>query len=327
MPFHPEGSSAVAWTRWWEIVPSHSTSAKMTTTRLRGASRLLTRCQREYGWKEDLAKRVLLAYKDFIYAGSFLPSDKKDWLLPSPYVHKVWQQHIFDTKHYANDCQQLLGHFLQYNLYRQDDDLVTKYQKTIEFIKEKTGQDQLDDLVWKFQYPISFSNSNLKSSKNASETLHQAKPTPLKRSLSYVENDGNDDDDQEEKSKNDEVPQERPQKRTRRSERKHPWDKKSADAPTQIQIHFQLAKSCLESKQNENSLMKDFALAKHVPLNRIFLEFAKSQEIERKCLTFRCNGTVLEGTETLHVLRKQHSTSDNENGAITIACESALVEC
>jgi hypothetical protein len=327
-PFHPEGSSAVSWTTWWEIVPSSASS-----TRLSGAFRLLTRCQNQFGWKEDLAKRVLLAYKDFIYACSFLPSD--NWLLPSPHVHKMWQQHIFDTKQYAQDCQLLLGKFLHYNLYKQtvDEDLVEKYRTTIEFIKDKTSQDELDNLVWKFQ-----DSTAITSSGNHHHLLRTV-DTPLKRSLSSTEDDdGDDDKDEDEDTTSDTVLQKRPQKRIRRLERKHPWDKSETDAHATIQIHFQpTSKNCLEQKQeqanDENTgfalMVKDFELAKHVPLNRIFLEFAKGQKVERKCLTFRCHGKVLEGTETPHVLRKNSIVEEKQNGdnVISIECESVLLEC
>eukprot|EP00980_Cylindrotheca_fusiformis_P002487 scaffold585_cov97-Cylindrotheca_fusiformis.AAC.1 len=414
--FHPQGSSAVSWMRWWEIVPLSSSSMKQHR-RLSGATRLYYRCQREFGWTLDLTRRVLLAYKDFLYASSFLLdiSDDKDkndsnnhWLIPSPYVHQMWQQHIFDTKQYAKDCQQLLGCYLHYNLYdeqkQNQQDLVETYQKTIAFIKEKTGQDELDTVVWKFQdtsasrtsddatlhngtfsktqeeeddaATIATASSTIASTTTPTSSVmttntnrhstttqepdvskkeeEEEAAASLKRTLRKAQN-YDDDDQTEEKTASTssspientvhdqnavELQERRPFKRIRGSmgmrRKQHPWDVTKTNASYSIQIHYQpitncfttaAAKGAKEGSNDSDSNRRSHTfedVPKHIPLNRIFLDFAKSLQLDRASLRFRYKnnnddakneGMVLEGTETLHSLRKNSELKENGNNS------------
>jgi hypothetical protein len=330
--FHPEGSSAVAWSTWWEISSTH-------TKKKSGASRLLDRCLREYDWSFDYGKAVLHGYKDFLYVCSFLPSE--NWLIPSISIHKMWQQHIFDTRNYANDCQVLLGQFLYYNLYDADSEDEQKQRETVKFIKEKTNQKHLDEVVWGYD-----SNLSHLSSISNNTPLKQPCSTPLKRSASRIGGVTpfrmNRIDSNNPRSLKSPI-RERPFKKPRASllgDRKHPWD--TNQAPIAIQINYLPGKkNCFELRKNnendENTVKtKIFQLERHIPLNRVFLEFASLQNIERKCLSFqmgtdssdKTNNTSLKlgGTETLHSLSKDLATS-MKNSTIVIHCKHSLLEC
>ncbi|CAJ1937500.1 unnamed protein product [Cylindrotheca closterium] len=216
-------ASTVAWSTWWELPPTLSgandKAAKFPTSSGRGggggALRLLHRCQAEYGWDLEAAKRIVKAYKDFLHAASFLPSNH--WLMPCPLVDQIWQLHIWDTQHYESDCQLLMGRIVHYNNYlleNDNDDFdndnddgisndgATKNQQksqqehqrhqhrqrrrrhkrqliknTIQFICEKTNQEQLDPKVWQFGGSTGSSGSSGSSSR-ASTMNNQQQPKP-----------------------------------------------------------------------------------------------------------------------------------------------------
>eukprot|EP00523_Entomoneis_sp_CCMP467_P007028 CAMPEP_0168735776 /NCGR_PEP_ID=MMETSP0724-20121128/9514_1 /TAXON_ID=265536 /ORGANISM="Amphiprora sp., Strain CCMP467" /LENGTH=241 /DNA_ID=CAMNT_0008782943 /DNA_START=89 /DNA_END=814 /DNA_ORIENTATION=- len=81
---------------------------------LQGATPLVMRCMRVYHWKEEHARRVLQAYRQFIQ----LKIDQEDWyakkLVPCGEVEKMWKEHIVDMDNYYLDMMLLTGHILKY---------------------------------------------------------------------------------------------------------------------------------------------------------------------------------------------------------------------
>lgn len=93
-------------TTWWEINPKQLK---------RGATPLVNRCIRAYGWSELFALRVLEGYKQFLtWKKSF-----EDWdgltLSPSLPIKMMWQQHLLDSHNYQSDCMLLFGNLMHYD--------------------------------------------------------------------------------------------------------------------------------------------------------------------------------------------------------------------
>ncbi len=95
---------------WWmmDLSPVEETS-------LQGASVLVKRCMRTYGWDELKARKVLAAYRQFI----ILKKELKDWdatiLSPCHLVDQMWHCHILDVVNYCHDMMLLCGHFVGHN--------------------------------------------------------------------------------------------------------------------------------------------------------------------------------------------------------------------
>ena len=92
---------------WWIVLRG----AKLT----RGATPLVNRCIRNYGWSEAYATRVLKGYKQFCaWKQAF-----EDWddaaLAPPVPIRQMWQQHLLDSHYYQTDCMTLFGHVLHYS--------------------------------------------------------------------------------------------------------------------------------------------------------------------------------------------------------------------
>jgi len=101
-------SSSLDVDTWWIVL-------KGDTKVTRGATSLVNRCMRTFGWSESYATRVLLGYKQFCsWKQAF-----EDWddtaLAPPPPIGQMWQQHLLDSRNYQKDCILLFGNVLQYN--------------------------------------------------------------------------------------------------------------------------------------------------------------------------------------------------------------------
>lgn len=91
---------------WWIV-------DRQYRPRLRGgATPLVSRCMRAYGWSEAYSRRVLHGYRQFLQ----LKTATNDWdalvLEPSKDINRLWQQHILDVVNYVFDCLLLCGHVL-----------------------------------------------------------------------------------------------------------------------------------------------------------------------------------------------------------------------
>jgi len=81
-----------------------------------GATPLVKRCMKEYGWDEDHCRQALRAYKQFLC----LKADYRDFYAalfsPSSKVDQMWHMHSLDTFNYATDCNLLSGAFVHHNV-------------------------------------------------------------------------------------------------------------------------------------------------------------------------------------------------------------------
>lgn len=121
-----------------------------------GATPLVRRCMKAHGWDESYCRRVLRAYRQFLY----IKEKKKDWnavlLSPSIDVEGMWHQHILDVNNYIHDCMLLCGHVLGHNpdnmLYDNIAKKGCRYSRTKLALEEYYELSELDtnrDGVWK----------------------------------------------------------------------------------------------------------------------------------------------------------------------------------
>ena len=80
-----------------------------------GATPLVKRCMRVYDWDLAKTRRVLSAYRQFL----FLKNHYEDWdatqLSPSYLIDQMWHQHILDVTNYCHDMMLLCGHVVGHN--------------------------------------------------------------------------------------------------------------------------------------------------------------------------------------------------------------------
>jgi len=92
---------------WWTV--------NLRSGNKKGATRLVSRCMRIFGWDESCALDVLDAYRQFVW----LVTDREDWFtrrsIPCKQVEQMWKQHILDTANYRMDCILLCGHMVDFN--------------------------------------------------------------------------------------------------------------------------------------------------------------------------------------------------------------------
>jgi hypothetical protein len=96
---------------WWMVdinpIGNEETSRQ-------GATALVKRCMRTYGWGEQKTRKVLNAYRQFI----FHKKEAKDWdatiVSPCSLVDQMWHCHILDVVNYYHDmillCGRVVGH-------------------------------------------------------------------------------------------------------------------------------------------------------------------------------------------------------------------------
>lgn len=117
----------------------------------RGATPLIRRCMKAYGWRESYARKVATAYRQFLR----LKQHCQDWdatmLAPSVEVEKTWRQHILDVNNYVHDCMLLCGHVIGYNP-EGDDNIETRREATRRALLQlfpHQSVDQSPSGVWK----------------------------------------------------------------------------------------------------------------------------------------------------------------------------------
>ena len=142
---------------WWMVDLSFQPRSKQ------GATALVARCMREYGWDEIYARRVLQGYRQLL-AMKKRSSDWYDQLhMPSGDITRMWCQHIVDTVRYADDCLLHCGHFVNRvaDADVQEDDnnnTVNMSQRkqrlnTTKQILESLFPGQIDKEMWPHLYP------------------------------------------------------------------------------------------------------------------------------------------------------------------------------
>jgi len=116
-----------------------------------GATPLVKRCVREYGWSWAFTDRVLQGYKKFLQ----LKKDLSDWdhkiLSPSIPVDKMWHMHILDVANYIKDCELLCGRLVGHNPDGMlDADARSRRVETTRHILQNQLGEDLDARVWNF---------------------------------------------------------------------------------------------------------------------------------------------------------------------------------
>lgn len=133
---------------WWDIMPG----------RTDGAAKLLKRCIELLTWRVDFAMNVLYAYKDFLECKAFV----KDWdgtrLEPSVHIYQMWNQHILDTRNYADDCKLLFGEVIHFNPnnYKDHRGRAERISRTMKLISERNSGSYLDPLIWNYGHAHPF---------------------------------------------------------------------------------------------------------------------------------------------------------------------------
>ena len=132
---------------WW-MVDINPIGGEETSRQ--GATALVKRCMRTYGWDEMKTRKVLNAYRQFI----ILKKESEDWdaqiLSPCFLVDQMWHCHVLDVVNYCHDmmllCGRVVGHDPDGGL-----DFVAKQQRdntTRELLQERFGN--YDDEVWDY---------------------------------------------------------------------------------------------------------------------------------------------------------------------------------
>ncbi len=124
-------------------------------TSSQGASALVKRCMRLNGWDELKAKKILVAYRDFMS----LKKELKDWdakvLSPCYLVEQMWHCHASDVVNYCHDVMLLCGHVVGRN---PDGDMgLESTQKTRELLQQR-GKYDAD--VWEYSPEVSQKKSS-----------------------------------------------------------------------------------------------------------------------------------------------------------------------
>ncbi|KAL7478136.1 hypothetical protein ACHAW6_003912 [Cyclotella cf. meneghiniana] len=98
---------------WWMIDMEGADDSNVGSSQ--GATPLVKRCMRAYGWDFQKTRRVLKAYRQFL----FLKKHYQDWdaehLSPSLWVDQMWHQHILDVVNYCHDMMLLCGRVVGHN--------------------------------------------------------------------------------------------------------------------------------------------------------------------------------------------------------------------
>ena len=94
---------------WWMVdVDGEGASTQ-------GASALVKRCMRAYGWDLSKTRKILSAYKHFLTLKKVLGDWDATLLSPCHLVDQMWHQHILDNFNYYHDMVLLCGHFVGHN--------------------------------------------------------------------------------------------------------------------------------------------------------------------------------------------------------------------
>jgi hypothetical protein len=70
-----------------------------------------TRNEDGYGWSDEYADRMEVAYKRYLILHAKHPQLT---LAPEQDIDRFWHMHILDTRKYAADCEATFGHFLHH---------------------------------------------------------------------------------------------------------------------------------------------------------------------------------------------------------------------
>ncbi len=126
---------------WWVVdLTNHS----------QGATALVKRCMRTYGWDGSMTRKVLAAYRQFI----ILKKELKDWnaniLSPCHLVEQMWHCHILDVVNYCHDMMLLCGRLIGHNPDGALDYVGKKMREEATRVSLLEHFGSYDEEIWKF---------------------------------------------------------------------------------------------------------------------------------------------------------------------------------
>jgi len=92
---------------WWLVDLKYNVTG--------GATPLVKRCMKEFGWDEEHCRQVLRAYKQFLRPKADYRDFHAEVLSPSSKVDQMWHMHMLDTRNYALDCDLLCGDYVHHD--------------------------------------------------------------------------------------------------------------------------------------------------------------------------------------------------------------------
>jgi Ubiquitin-2 like Rad60 SUMO-like len=131
--------------KWWEV------NRKADPPLIRGATPLVERCMRVYGWNEAFAKRCLRGYRQFMELKSVMNDWQETKLYAPNAVHQMWEQHILDNLNYTDDCFLLFGRVIGHDPDAgMNERAVFDRMKTTKIAFQARYGSDLDHEVWDF---------------------------------------------------------------------------------------------------------------------------------------------------------------------------------
>jgi Ubiquitin-2 like Rad60 SUMO-like len=292
--------------KWWEVNRKHDPPLS------RGATPLVERCMRVFGWGEAFSRRTLRGYRQFMELKSVM-NDWQETKLSAPIaVQQMWEQHILDNLNYTEDCFLLFGRVIGH-----DPDSILNERATNDRIKTtkiafqaRYGSD-LDPDVW--DYGQAETDTVIDA-----DSPEQTDPTPTARGMLPVASIGpgrnnslsprgrsmmvNPDEEVrsplEIQTHNSHVDRGRGSSLTRsppaqRSMSKGPRSPKSPTGNEPITIFLR------DSNSGEETY---FSLRYRSTLRIVFTVFAERKGLSQENLKFSFNSQVLTGYETPYSL-------------------------
>ena len=132
-------------TTWWMVDLNSIVEGSS-----QGASALVKRCMRTYGWDETKARKVLAAYRQFLV----LKKELKDWnaeiLSPCYLVDQMWHCHILDVVNYCHDMMLLCGHVVGHNPDGALDYAAKQKRDATTLAALKEHFESYDEAMWNF---------------------------------------------------------------------------------------------------------------------------------------------------------------------------------
>jgi hypothetical protein len=97
------------------------------------------------GWSKELCNDTEVEYKKFLAMNRHYPGID---IVPNKLVDTFWHYHILDTQKYAEDCQEIFGHFLHHFPYfgmngpQDKQNLIDAFVETQELYRIHFGRTQ-----------------------------------------------------------------------------------------------------------------------------------------------------------------------------------------
>lgn len=179
----PASSHVFTAETWW-IVDRHYRPVLR-----QGATPLLVRGMREYGWSEAYARRVLAAYRQWMELHAVAATrDVVPCYKPSRDVKRLWKQHILDPVNYVRDCALLCDYVVEHNPDDAEQDERTQRQR------QRATREALDDRyrdvdveVWRELYEDAREVSPARASRTRNVPWDYSAPEPRREEVVALE--------------------------------------------------------------------------------------------------------------------------------------------